>query len=143
MKEITILGLGGQGVITVGELIGNIYNKIDKYISLYSFYGSQMRGGEVGITIKIDDDEIVNPVSNVADIFVVLDDSYLDNYKYQINDNTKVIYTDNNIKALAKILKELNMNDNKLVEETLKDRFKNNEKYEKNIKTFYEAVNEC
>lgn len=143
MKEITILGLGGQGVITVGELIGNIYNKIDKYISLYSFYGSQMRGGEVGITIKIDDDEIVNPVSNVADIFVVLDDSYLDNYKYQINENTKLIHTDNNIKALAKILKELNMNDNKLVEETLKDRFKNNEKYEKNIKTFYEAVNEC
>ena len=143
MKEITILGLGGQGVITVGELIGNIYNKIDKYISLYSFYGSQMRGGEVGITIKIDDDEKENTVSNVADIFVVLDDSYLDNYKYQINDNTKVIYTDNNIKALKKILKELNMNDNKLVEETLKDRFKNNEKYEKNIKTFYEAVNEC
>ena len=143
MKEITILGLGGQGVITVGELIGNIYNKIDKYISLYSFYGSQMRGGEVGITIKIDDDEIVNPVSNVADIFVVLDDSYLDNYKYQINENTKLIHTDNNIKALAKILKELNMNDNKLVEETLKERFKNNEKYEKNIKTFYEAVNEC
>ena len=143
MKEITILGLGGQGVITVGELIGNIYNKIDKHISLYSFYGSQMRGGEVGITIKIDDDEIVNPVSNVADIFVVLDDSYLDNYKYQINENTKLIHTDNNIKALAKILKELNMNDNKLVEETLKDRFKNNEKYEKNIKTFYEAVNEC
>lgn len=133
MIEITILGIGGNGVITIADLLASIANIYGKYISIYSNYGSQMRGGEVIATVKISDNRIKNPKYSSSDIFVIINDTYFNKYQNLINDKTIIIKESNNILALYEILKNLEFTNYEIIENAFKERFKKKETLEANL----------
>ena len=47
-KNFIISGSGGQGVISIGGILANIFMLNDFFVSFCSCYGAEMRGGEIG-----------------------------------------------------------------------------------------------
>ena len=132
-KEILIIGSGGQGALTIGEIICRAINKKNYAVSFYPFYGSQMRGGSSSCVVKIDteNDFIINPTMNVATDIIVLDEKYIDNYKDNMNEET-VIYKneflndkDANIKMLKKYVENNDFIDDEDIVFCLREKFIN------------------
>lgn len=147
LKEILFLGIGGDGVQLISNLLSNAVNDLNYKVSNFYIYGSQVRGGESTVVIKISDEEIINPIYSSPDFVVVLNDTYIDKYKEDFNKNTKIIKIDDekvlknkNILILSKLVKNVfddktllvKINDNilKQLEKKLKDKFEN-------VKTIY------
>ena len=91
-REIFIIGIGGEGALTISEILLIAANKKQYAVSFYPFYGSQMRGGESGCIIKInsESDEVLNPTINRPDDVLVLNDKFLDKYEKFISDDAKI-----------------------------------------------------
>lgn len=150
LKEIFIIGIGGQGTLTIGEILLIAANKKNYGASFYPFYGSQMRGGEAGCIVKIDTngDDILNPTVNSPDDFIILSDKFFDKYKKFENSSSKYYkYDEKNIEGLQDIdvKKNLNIlilkkyikdcdifNDDEIIE-AIKEKFKKEEVYASKI----------
>lgn len=61
-EEVIIAGAGGQGILLVAHLLSQAATEEGKYVTCYSSYGAEMRGGTVNSTVIISDEEIGSPV---------------------------------------------------------------------------------
>ena len=143
-KEIFVIGIGGQGALTIGELLSIAGNIKNYSISFYPFYGSQMRGGEAGCVIKVDTsgDEIPNPTINSPDNFLILNDKFFDKYKKFQNENSKQYYLDDvndknaNLLLLKKYICDSKLFDDETIIEAIKVKFNKEEIYNKKIEIY-------
>ena len=143
-KEIFVIGIGGQGALTTGELLSIAGNIKNYSISFYPFYGSQMRGGEAGCVIKVDTsgDEIPNPTINSPDDFLILNDKFFDKYKKFQNENSKQYFLDNvndknaNLLLLKKYICDGKLFDDETIIEAIKVKFNKEEIYNKKIEIY-------
>ena len=129
-REIFIIGIGGQGAQTIGEILLIASNIKNYSASFYPFYGSQMRGGESGCIVKIDTDgnAILNPTINSPDDFLILDDKFFDKYKKFSNENSKYYKSDEigknaNINLLKKYIDDNKIFDNETIEKAINIKF--------------------
>ncbi len=153
VREIFVIGVGGQGALSIGEIILNAANKKNYGASFYPFYGSQMRGGEAGCIVKIDTDgkDILNPTINSPDDFIILNDKYFDKYEKFKNENSKYYRLDEtdaekykdidiqknlNIVILKKYIKGSLLFDDEDIIEAIKMKFRKEEVYSKMIKIY-------
>ena len=144
IKEIFIIGIGGKGALTIGEILGMACTKKNYAVSLYPFYGSQMRGGEAGCIVKIDTEgkNICNPTINMPDDFLILSDKFFDKYKKFVSENSKIYEIKNvndknlNLILLKKYIDESKLFDDDVVIEAIKERFKKKEVYTKKIEAY-------
>ncbi|NPA24300.1 MAG: 2-oxoacid:ferredoxin oxidoreductase subunit gamma [Deltaproteobacteria bacterium] len=65
-------GSGGQGVLTLGNVMGNAAMLQGFHATYLPAYGAAMRGGTANCTITIADEEIASPVASAPDIVVAL-----------------------------------------------------------------------
>ena len=73
-----IAGFGGQGVMTMGNLLATATAQAtDLNVTFFPSYGAAMRGGTANCFVVISDDEIGAPVSyNLEDLIVMNGPSY-------------------------------------------------------------------
>ncbi|MFO7998542.1 MAG: 2-oxoacid:acceptor oxidoreductase family protein, partial [Bacteroidales bacterium] len=64
IEEIIIAGFGGQGVLSMGQILCYSGVMQDKEVSWMPSYGPEMRGGTANCTAIISDKEISSPVLN-------------------------------------------------------------------------------
>ena len=144
LREIFIIGIGGQGALTIGEILLIAANKKNYAASFYPFYGSQMRGGEAGCIVKIDTDglDILNPTVNSPDDFIILNDKFFDKYRKFANDDSKYYETKEannknlNLLMLKQYIKDSAMFDDEVIIEAIKEKFKKEEVYSEKIKVY-------
>lgn len=153
LKEIFIIGIGGQGALTIGEILLIAANKKGYGASFYPFYGSQMRGGEAGCIVKIDTsgNEILNPTVNMPDAFLILNDKFFDKYKKFEGSNSQYYKYDDidlknfedmdakknlNILILKKYITETKMFQNDDIIDAIKEKFKKEEVYTNKINIY-------
>ncbi len=65
-------GSGGQGVMTLANIMGNAAMIQDFHATYLPAYGAAMRGGTANCTLTISDEEIASPVASAPDIVVAL-----------------------------------------------------------------------
>ena len=146
-REIFIIGIGGEGALTIGEILLIAANKKQYAVSFYPFYGSQMRGGESGCIIKIDteSDEVLNPTINRPDDILVLNDKFLDKYEKFICDDAKIYKSkssndkNKNLRLLKKFIVDSKTFDEKTIIDAIKVKFKTEEKYSQKIEIYNEG----
>ena len=63
-------GSGGQGVISIGTFMANIFVADGKFVSFCSSYGAEMRGGAVNCEVNVSDEELLCVQNEKADKFV-------------------------------------------------------------------------
>ena len=79
--EIRIAGFGGQGVVTVGKIVGVAAALHDKKNAVQTqSYGPESRGGACKSEVVLSDGEIHYPKVRTADVLVALSQPALDIY---------------------------------------------------------------
>lgn len=133
LKEILIFGVGGDGVQLTGNFLMNACIKKNYNVSFYPIYGSQMRGGESTLVIKISDEEIVNPMLSKPDIVAIVNSTHKNKYiKYIENAcimdvSNENIFKNKNIILLARLVKMLAFIDKNDIYEQIENKFRKEE----------------
>ena len=79
IKEIRIHGRGGQGGVTLAELIARAAYKEGKWVQAFPYFGAERRGAPVKAFARISDEPIlVRSQTYNPDYIIVLDESLLD-----------------------------------------------------------------
>lgn len=61
-ERIIIAGFGGQGIMTMGQLLAQAALDEGRQVSWLPSYGPEMRGGTANCDVIVDDDEIASPI---------------------------------------------------------------------------------
>lgn len=73
-KKIFLGGLGGQGVVLAGKLLGMAAVKAKQFATSYSEYAPAMRNGYTYTTLIVSDKEVGAPVTESYDCMVFFDE---------------------------------------------------------------------
>ncbi len=72
-NKVICAGFGGQGVMSMGQLLAYAGMIEDKHVSWLPSYGPEMRGGTTNCGVTVSDEEIGSPIiTNDADIAIVM-----------------------------------------------------------------------
>ncbi len=63
-QEVVFAGFGGQGVMTVGQLLAYAAMDEGKQVCWIPSYGPEMRGGTANCTVVVSDERIGSPIIN-------------------------------------------------------------------------------
>lgn len=100
-KNFIISGSGGQGILSIGSILANIFMLSGKFVSYCPCYGAEVRGGAVNCEINMSDDELYCVQNSKVDIVVALNQTSLDKFISKVKENGTVIVNS----SMAKIEK--------------------------------------
>lgn len=78
--ELLFSGIGGQGVITLGETLCDAAIKAGYNVTFVPFYGQEKRGGRTMCNIVISE-SVESPIISAADIMMIMDERSLGDYQ--------------------------------------------------------------
>jgi len=95
-------GSGGQGVLTMGNVLGNA-GMIQGFNATYlPAYGAAVRGGTANCTVSISDEEIASPVVSNPDILVAMNQPSAMAFMNRLVHGGKLIYNASIVADLPK-----------------------------------------
>jgi 2-oxoglutarate ferredoxin oxidoreductase subunit gamma len=102
MKQITITGFGGQGVVLAGRILGQAAALGDKREStLVQSYGPESRGGACSAQVTIADGPIHFPYIENPDILVCLSQSGYDKHSATLKPDGTLIIDQDLVKSVG------------------------------------------
>jgi len=97
--EIRIGGLGGQGVILSGIILGKAASIYDgKHSTLIQAFGPEARGSACSAQVMVDDDPIGYPYVRKPDILVVMSTDAYSQFVHQLKDDGILLYEEELVK---------------------------------------------
>ena len=72
LTQLLFAGSGGQGVLTIGNILGNAAMLQDFHVTYLPAYGAAMRGGTANCTLCISDEDIASPVASNPDVVLAM-----------------------------------------------------------------------
>ncbi len=96
-EEIIIAGFGGQGVLSMGQILCYSGVMQEKEVTWFPSYGPEMRGGTANCTAIISDEKISSPIVNVYDTAIVLNQPSMDKFEPTVKPGGLIIYDSNGI----------------------------------------------
>jgi 2-oxoglutarate ferredoxin oxidoreductase subunit gamma len=94
MIQVRFAGLGGQGIILMGEILGEAAVKEKKFVGQTSTYGSEARGSACKADVVISDSWIDYPEVTAADVLACMSQGAYEQHKTKINPSTGIIFFD-------------------------------------------------
>lgn len=79
-RELLLSGIGGQGVITLGETLCDAAIKAGFNVTFVPFYGQEKRGGRTMCNIVISDG-VESPIISEANLMLIMDERSLGDYQ--------------------------------------------------------------
>lgn len=101
IKSFIISGSGGQGVLSIGSILANIFMLDDLFVTYCTCYGAEMRGGAVNCEINMSDKEINTLQNEKVDFVIALNQASFDKFISKVKENGTMIVNS----SLAKIVK--------------------------------------
>jgi 2-oxoglutarate ferredoxin oxidoreductase subunit gamma len=96
-QEAIFSGFGGQGVLTMGMLLGYAGLIEDKEVTWMPSYGPEMRGGTANCITIISDTLISSPIISTFDSVVALNQPSVDKFEDKIKPGGNIFYDSSNI----------------------------------------------
>lgn len=84
LQELIIAGFGGQGVMSMGQLLAYAGLFEDKHVSWLPSYGPEMRGGTANCSVTVSDAPISSPVISEPNSLIVLNRPSLDKFENKL-----------------------------------------------------------
>jgi 2-oxoglutarate ferredoxin oxidoreductase subunit gamma len=94
MIQVRFAGLGGQGIILMGEILGEAAVLDKKYVGQASSYGSEARGSACKADVIISDSWIDYPEVTEADVLACMSPGTYEMHKGKVNASAGVIFYD-------------------------------------------------
>lgn len=83
-QEIIIAGFGGQGVLSMGQIISYSAMNEGKEVSWMPAYGPEMRGGTANCIVIVSPNKISSPIVSQFDSAIILNQPSLDKFASKI-----------------------------------------------------------
>jgi len=96
-EEIIFAGFGGQGVLSMGQVLAYSAVMQGQEVSWMPSYGPEMRGGTANCTVIISDEMISSPILNQFDTVVALNQPSVDKFENAVKPGGTMIYDTNGI----------------------------------------------
>lgn len=84
LEEIIIAGFGGQGVMSMGQLLAYAGMLENKKVAWIPSYGPEMRGGTANCGVTISDSEISSPLVSEPSVCIVMNKPSLEKFESTI-----------------------------------------------------------
>jgi 2-oxoglutarate ferredoxin oxidoreductase subunit gamma len=96
-EEIIIAGFGGQGVLSMGQVLSYGSALENKEISWMPSYGPEMRGGTANCITIISDTKISSPIISHFDTAIILNQPSMDKFESKVKPGGLLLYDSTNI----------------------------------------------
>lgn len=96
-EEIIIAGFGGQGVLSMGQMLAYSAMVDEKEVSWMPSYGPEMRGGTANCIVIISDRKVSSPIVTKFDSAIVLNQPSLDKFEKAVRPSGLLIYEESTI----------------------------------------------
>ena len=83
-QEVRIAGMGGQGVLLIGQLLAHATVFEDRNVVWFPAYGPETRGGTANCTVTMSTDEIGSPVSSSPHSLIAMNQQALDQFAHEV-----------------------------------------------------------
>ena len=90
-KSLIISGSGGQGILSIGLILANIFMLDDLNITFCASYGAEIRGGAVNCEINISDKEINTLQNEKVDFVIALNQTSFKKFTPKVKENGTII----------------------------------------------------
>ena len=100
-EKIIIAGFGGQGVMSLGQMLAYSGMNEDKEVSWLPSYGPEMRGGTANCQVIISDEEIAAPIISMADTVIAMNLPSLDKFEERVKKGGNLFITSSLIEKKA------------------------------------------
>ncbi|MGQ9819739.1 MAG: 2-oxoacid:acceptor oxidoreductase family protein [Candidatus Kapaibacteriales bacterium] len=94
--ESVFSGFGGQGVLTMGMILGLSAIKEGKEVTWMPSYGPEMRGGTANCITIVSDEMISSPIISKFDTVVALNQPSIDKFENSVKPNGNIIFDSTN-----------------------------------------------
>lgn len=101
--EVRISGLGGQGVVLAGQILGRAAVHDGKYVVQTQSYGAEARGSAAKSEVIISDDKIGFPKVRKCDILVAMSQSALNTHFRDLKENGVLLVDEDTVKDMPPI----------------------------------------
>lgn len=79
-QEVRIAGMGGQGIMVIGQLLAHATMNEGSNVVWFPSYGPETRGGSAECTVIMSSDEIGSPLSSSPDTLIAMTQPLLDKF---------------------------------------------------------------
>lgn len=100
-SQFMFSGIGGQGVISIGELICTAAMKKGYTVTFAPSYGQEKRGGRTMCQMVVSE-EMGSPIISEADLLMVMDERSLRDYEHQVKPGGYLIINSNLVEIKPK-----------------------------------------
>jgi 2-oxoglutarate ferredoxin oxidoreductase subunit gamma len=97
MIQVRFAGLGGQGIILMGEILGEAVVMEKKYVGQTSSYGAEARGSACKADVVISDSWIDYPEVDEADVLACMSQGTYDTNKAKVHPSQGMIFIDSQL----------------------------------------------
>ncbi len=85
MQQIIVAGFGGQGVLSLGQMLVYAAMYEDQYATWLPSYGPEMRGGTANCSVVIDDKKpVASPIIASPDCLIAMNKPSLDKFQMSV-----------------------------------------------------------
>jgi 2-oxoglutarate ferredoxin oxidoreductase subunit gamma len=95
--EIIFAGFGGQGILSMGQIIAYAAMIEEKEISWMPSYGPEMRGGTANCIVIVSDSRISSPIISTFDSAIVLNQPSLEKFEKAVKPGGLLMYEESAI----------------------------------------------
>ncbi len=90
--EIVASGFGGQGVVRLGQIVGETGVKQGVHVAMLKSHGTEMRGGYVRSQVVLSEKIIDSPMCESPDYFIALSSAAYQKFKDTVAEDGLIIY---------------------------------------------------
>jgi 2-oxoglutarate ferredoxin oxidoreductase subunit gamma len=101
--ELIIAGFGGQGALSMGQILAYAATLEGKEVSWMPSYGPEMRGGTANCVVIISDGRISSPIVTTFDSAIVLNQPSMDKFYPRVRDGGLVMAERSTIPVLPEV----------------------------------------
>ena len=83
-EEVLFAGFGGQGVLSMGQILAYSGMMEGKEVCWFPSYGPEMRGGTANCVVIVSNDSIISPIISTYDTVVALNQPSVDKFEKSI-----------------------------------------------------------
>ncbi len=95
--EIIFAGFGGQGILSMGQIIAYAAMIEEKEVSWMPSYGPEMRGGTANCIVIVSPDRISSPIISRFDSAIVLNQPSLDKFEHELKPGGLLLFEQSSI----------------------------------------------
>lgn len=96
-QELIIAGFGGQGVLSMGQILAYAALAEGKEVSWMPSYGPEMRGGTANCIVIVSESRISSPIITMFDSAIVLNQPSVEKFESKVKPGGLLLYEESTI----------------------------------------------